>query len=235
MNNRNDSIITKLRTTKPRSSFWFEMRIYSFGILIVGLLGLGMLSLAGFVIDTLDIIEIFRGGGIDNIWANLILELLLVSTLAGSAVYIIYRQTDWPIVRMPQFLLTLITLATLIGGGLIAWVGTWNNNLNLSDQFIGSIPFRSERQTKVQNFLAKKQLFVGQLTDLTQNKTTQYWILTLKNKQNTKTFVWESKVQPKINKNQTIVVQYENKSGNQVAVEAKYVTSIFNNSTNNSE
>jgi hypothetical protein len=119
-------ILSKIQTTTPRSRGYFLARNIGFFLIMVGLIILGSISLGSFWIDTREFVIPTTGVGL-NIWSVLseaAFELILLGFVVAGVAYLIYRQTDWFMVRNKGVLATGFVLAILVGALLYVSVYT---------------------------------------------------------------------------------------------------------------
>lgn len=182
-------ILAKVKVNKITNSNYF--RIYNI-FLILTILVLSSFSiflLAGFLADFNEINTIYDDFWI-NFWQNSFLEFVLLASFIGILIYVIYRQTDWILVRHKRILiagiLIFITVFGILGSFFIKkHLETLQNVENLS--------YRRNRIANLGQKMKEKNIFIGKITEINKD---QNWLKMVNNsyKQEIKIFYWQNEI-----------------------------------------
>jgi len=160
----NSKIQEKIKLQTPRPKWQYQILDAGRVILFVVLIALSILSLASFLNDMFEFSEAYNQPAffVPRLFTNLLFELVLFAIICGSMIFLIYRQTDWPLVRNKVLLFTAIAAAILIPGLILAF----GYNLDLAPD----LPYRQNRREQIQTFLREQGVFVGKITSVTEIK-----------------------------------------------------------------
>ena len=218
------TILAKVKVNKMTNLGYF--RFYNIFLILATLVlsSFSIFLLAGFLADLNEINAISDDFWI-NFWQNSFLEFVLLATFLGILIYVIYRQTDWILVRHKRILiagiLIFITIFGIFGSFFIKkHLETLQNVENLS--------YRRNRTTNLGQKMKEKNIFIGKITEI--NKS-QNW-LKIANKLDTKTFYWQNENPTEI-LNQDLKENVDQRNWNQNS-DQKLSEKISEN-TNNSE
>ena len=182
-NSLKSTILSTIKTKKVVNSNYF--RVYNL-LLILGIAVLSFLSvflLAGFLADLGEINKI-SDDFLGNFVQNSFLEFVVLAILIGVLIYVIYRQTDWILVRHKRALLAGILIFITIFGTLGSFV--IHNHLETL-QNLENLDYRKNRLANLGQKMKENQVFIGKITEL--NKVEKW--LKITNKLETKTFYWQ--------------------------------------------
>lgn len=177
-------ILEKVRVNKMTNSNYF--RIYNVFLIlaILVLSGFSVFLLAGFLADFNEINTISDDFWV-NLWQNSFLEFILLASFIGILIFLIYRQTDWFLVRHVRILvvgiLTFITIFGIIGSFFI------KKHLETL-QSLENFSYRRNRIANLGQKMKEKSAFIGKITQINKN---QNW-LKITNKYETKIFYWQN-------------------------------------------
>ncbi len=180
-------ILEKVRVNKMTNSNYFKIYNIFLILAILVLSGFSIFLLAGFLADLNEINTISDDFWV-NLWQNSFLEFILLASFIGSLIFLIYRQTDWFLVRHVRILvvviLTFITIFGIIGSFFI------KKHLETL-QSLENFSYRRNRITNLGQKMKEKSAFIGKINQINKN---QNW-LKITNKYETKIFYWQNEIQ----------------------------------------
>lgn len=117
------------------------------------------------------IFEFTQSPTIENI-VNFVFEFLVISLLGMAGIYVLYRQTDWPLVKERLWLLA--GSFVLISGVSIGLVLVSQSAMDPWGDFIGDsthgithmLPLRSFIEDRMENDMEENSFFTGNITKL---------------------------------------------------------------------
>lgn len=116
-----------------------------------------------------------------------LLELLLIAIILFAVLYLVYRKTDWPLVRH-QFILMFTFLSLLgFGGGLLATYAS-SNFLEAPNTVVESFPHRQDRRERIQDVFVRNGKFAGLIVSIDVDSET----VEIKNQVSTKKFGYQN-------------------------------------------
>lgn len=193
--NLKTTILEKIKTQNMVSSNLF--RIYNI-FLFLGILILSSLSiilLAGFLADLNEINAISEDFW-TNLWQNSFLEFIILAFLIGFLIYVIYRQTDWILVRHKRILLGGILIFIAIFG----IIGSFFIQKNLETfQNLENLGHRQNRIANLGQKMKEKNAFIGKIMQINKEEN---W-LKIGNKKEVKTFYWQNESQNESQQNES--------------------------------
>jgi hypothetical protein len=158
-------LLKKIEQTKPKDKNYFLFRNFIFGFLILVLISFSIYLLSVFWIDTNQTSNFL----IDekkvawNFLQEVLFEFILFAILSVGLIYIIYRQTDWFLVRHKVILIVSFFCIILFGSFLTVLVSDSQPDSKQVIPPIQNLPYRPQRKKNMQQKLQEKNIFVGEL------------------------------------------------------------------------
>lgn len=197
------NLLSKLEKIEPKNRNYFLFRNLGFGLLIFFLLILSVYLLAIFWVDTFELFSFLESGNNLN-WDLLsqgLFEFATLATILVVLVYIIYRQTDWFLVRHKIILLGSFLLTVFVASILLIVITQGQNQIALPTEHLS---YRPNRQQKIQEKLQENKVFVGKIIKIDR----QNQEIVVKSPQQEKIFKFEQ-LPSKIKPNQQVAIKYE--------------------------
>jgi hypothetical protein len=160
-----NDLLKKIQQTKPRDKSYFLFRNFIFGFLILVLICLSVYLLSAFWIDAYQISDFL----IDeknigwNFLQEALFEFVLFAIIFVGLIYIIYRQTDWFLVRHKIILIASFFCIILLGSFLTVLIFDNQQAPKQAISPIQNLPYRPQRKEIIQQKLQEKDIFVGKL------------------------------------------------------------------------
>lgn len=164
----NSDLLEKIKSETPRKPIvFFGINIFlSLGILLM--LGVSIYLLSLFIIDTERLgLLFFRTESLSvEFWASLVLEFVVASGVLIFISYMIYRRTDWLLVRH-KFLLVLAMFGVVILSSVVLTsIPATAQYFAINTRIIEQLPNHQNRQQKILENLEKKSVFVGRVVEI---------------------------------------------------------------------
>ncbi len=157
-------ILSKIDLVKPKSQWCFWLRNAGFIALIALLILIGSVSLGSFWIDLIELRNVASVGGLNlaSIWSEALFELIGLAVVGIAIAYLVYRQTDWFMVRNRILLVLTFSACILLGGILYINIYSFAGKSNLQNRdIVQGSRIRSGRRQRLDNTLKNKGLFDG--------------------------------------------------------------------------
>lgn len=128
--------------------------------------------MAGFIYDIWSIHNIMEYAEESSIavYRGVASEFLILIVLLLSGMFVLYRKTDWMLVKEKNIIAVTLLLSVLLGGFAIFSVLKKSNQTLLEDTVntVNILPYRynQDRQGDILNQMEEKNLFVGKVVDI---------------------------------------------------------------------
>jgi len=165
-------ILKNIQETTPRSRSYFLYKNILQILVFIILIAVGIVLVGSFIKDIIDLITIYDKFGVigpliilESLW-----ELLLLGILLGILDYLIYRKTDWPMVRNQRALFGSLILLILVGGfGLSIFAEAFlRPNINTME----GLPYRQNRREYLEKRIGQKGVYFGRVIEIDEDTVT---------------------------------------------------------------
>lgn len=167
-------LYSNLSKTKQRSGKYFVVKNILIILLLLLLSIASIIAVATFLRDLL-ILNTFYG-----LWENLpwqivtqgFTELVAIGIIMLIICYIIYRQTDWPLVRNEKLLLMIMIILLITGGGIATFTKGLHGSLDNNRVALQRLPHRKDRDILISTQLRKRGIVIGVVDSISTEEQT---------------------------------------------------------------
>jgi uncharacterized membrane protein YhdT len=160
------STMQRIDEVQPVSKTSVLLRNVTFGILIVVLSFVVSWLLSSYLYDIFYTVYIDTTGFMSAAQlSDTLLELLFIAILAIIVVILIYRRTDWPLVRNQVILLVLLLFVVGSGGGLLVTFASVEF-LESPTEVVEKLPYREMRRQRILENLEERNIISGKVASI---------------------------------------------------------------------
>jgi len=98
-----------------------------------------------------------------------LLELVLAAVVMGVIAILLYRRTDWPLVRNTGLIITILLLFAGVGGGVLATFAA-DSFLQTPSEVVDQLPYRRDRPIMIQQRLREKNRAAGKIISINSHR-----------------------------------------------------------------
>ncbi len=167
-------LLQNISEAKPKSARYFVIKNIFTALALLFLSLFSILAIATFLRDlfVLNISYDIFGNLPWEIAIHGLIELVAIGIMLLVICYIIYRHTDWPLVRHERFLASIFVLLMITGGGIAAFTSGLHKSLDSNRDFIQQLPYRQNRGNTIETRLRNRGVIVGIVDSISMNQQT---------------------------------------------------------------
>jgi hypothetical protein len=169
-NKLNKDILNQIDKTDPKSKNYFLGKNILLGALLVAFGFVSVFILASFIIDAREILVFSDRLSFVDIFNQLLFELVLIVLVISGLFYLLYRQTDWILVRHKVWLVLTFSVLVISFSGL-SLMAFQEAAFDSPRDTLKVLPHRQKRAQKLNEKLLDNGSFVGKIVYIdTQNR-----------------------------------------------------------------
>lgn len=202
-------IMSQIEGQKMHSKNYYLLRNGAIITLLILLTILAVFSFAAFLSDSSEYWEL--GSTISNpffvLFSGFLFELLVFVSILIAIFYVVYRQTDWVLVRHARLLILAIIGLIIVGGGITVYTVNQELLRQPVKEIENNIPYRRGRIDKLETELKKRGRFIGKIISLEENQ------IQVAGPNSTEVFILEGRY-PRLEEGLIVGISFEDKDGN---------------------
>jgi hypothetical protein len=168
-NDITNDIMNRIDSLQQKPKWYFILRNIGFFVCIIVLIVLGSVSLGSFWIDVQELQLLVFESGLEwtSFFSQAMFELVLLATVGIAVAYLVYRQTDWFLVRHKGILITGFSIFILLGGFFYTFVYTFvARNTMMQRNLVENSMIRPNRRQMLDDRLHARGVYTGVIENI---------------------------------------------------------------------